>query len=343
MARTCDVALQARGELISAAHADISASRDLRPWQTAELIGRIQKSDTDATTFEALNATVFQLGCEYPYRDADDLRNDAHAWLRRISDMTRRPVCLKAHSELLTATGWLALLVGCLEYDMGLRTAAEVTRAAAHKLGTEAGNNEIIGWSHEMSAWFALNQGRYRDVISAACATQDGAQNHPVVVQLVAQESKALARMGKTEELRQRLEHGQSILSKFPEPENTDNHFIVDPAKWDFYATDVYRLAGEDALAVAHAEEVIASATAPDGSERSPMRMAEARLTLGVSAARAGDLERAVSLGQTALSTSRKSLPSLLMVASELDSELEQRFPDEPATTEFREVLRSLG
>jgi hypothetical protein len=105
---------------------------------------------------------------------------------------------------------------------------------------------------------------------------------------------------------------------------------------------DAYRLAGDDARATVHAHEVLKNGTAPDGTEIAPMRMAEARLTLAVAAARTDDLEGAVSLGRTALTTERKSLPSLLMVAGELDSELEQRFSDEPETAEFRELVRSL-
>src|SRR5690242_896379 len=69
-ARACDNALDARGELIAAAYMDIAANRDTKPWQTAELIGRIQRSDADSTTIDALNSTVFELGCEYAYRDA---------------------------------------------------------------------------------------------------------------------------------------------------------------------------------------------------------------------------------------------------------------------------------
>lgn len=67
-----------------------------------------------------------------------------------------------------------------------------------------------------------------------------------------------------------------------------------------------------------------------DGEEIAPMRIAEARLTLAVAAVRQGDLEKATSLGHEALSGARQSLPSLLMVAGELDSELERRFPHEP-------------
>jgi transcriptional regulator with XRE-family HTH domain len=351
LARVCDDALDARGELIATAHLDIAASRDNQPWQTAELIGRIQKSDASTTTLEALNSTVFELCCEYPFRDADSLRTEAHGWFRRIGTMLHKPTGLHAHQELLTSTGWLALLVGCLEYDMGMRTAAEVTRAAAQTLGEETDHPEIIAWTHEMAAWFALTQGRYKDVIAASQAAQHNARNHSVVVQLIAQEAKAIARIRhdtddstirENTELRRVLEHGQVLLNDFPVPKRTDHHFIVDPAKWNFYAMDAYRLAREDQLANEHANEVIRTGTGPDGSELAPMRMAESRLTLAVVAARNNDLEQAVSSGLTALASERRSLPSLMMVAGELDSELERRFPDETLTAEFRDALRTL-
>lgn len=51
-----------------------------------------------------------------------------------------------------------------------------------------------------------------------------------------------------------------------------------------------------------------------DGTERAPMRLAEARITLGVVAARQGDIEEVVHYGDHALNGRRKSLQSLLMV-----------------------------
>ena len=70
------------------------------------------------------------------------------------------------------------------------------------------------------------------------------------------------------------------------------------------------------------------------------MRIAEARLTLAVVAARRGNLEQATTLGLAALRGPRKSLPSLLMVAGELDIELDRRYPQDPPTLEFRDALR---
>lgn len=97
---------------------------------------------------------------------------------------------------------------------------------------------------------------------------------------------------------------------------------------------------GEDQLAEAYSHEVIATSTHFDGTERKPMRVAEARLTLGVIAAR---LDQAVAHGRQALVGDRKSLPSLLLCAQELGSLLRERYADEPAAMSFLEELRTLS
>jgi hypothetical protein len=139
------------------------------------------------------------------------------------------------------------------------------------------------------------------------------------------------------------LDRGQRSLEGHPRPDRPDHHFTVDPDKWDFYAMDAFRLAGDDEMAVHHAERVLVLGTKPDGTEKTPMRMAEARLTLGVAAARAGELERAVGMGTTAFAARRKSLPSLLLVAGELEVELWRRYPNESATSDYRAALRAIS
>ena len=337
VARLCDAALKAQGDLVAMAHLDIAARRDARPWQTTELLRRIQASDTAACTLDALRTTVNQLCCEYPYRDADELVADARDWLRHVAQLLRKPVGLRQHRELLTSAGWLALLVGCLEYDLGLRTSAQ---AAARQLAEEAGNSEILAWTFEMAAWFALTQRRYRDTLTATRSGRDASPSHAVVVQLIGQEAKALGRLRDAGGVRAALDQGRRLLDSFPVPERPQHHFVVDPNKWAFYAMDAYRMAGEDHLAEEYARVVLANSIGPDDVEHAPMRIAEARLTLGVVAARRGNLEEAIALGVTALRGPRKSLPSLLMVAGELDVELDRRYPNEAARTEFREALR---
>ncbi len=341
LARLCDEALRAKGELIASAREDVAAKLDRTPWQTAELVQRMQSSDTTSQTLETLHSTIEELCCQYNYRDALDLRREAHEWLQHVGGLLRRPVGLKAHQDLLVAGGWLALLAGCVEYDLGMRSAAEATRTAALQLGLEAAHPEIAGWGHEMTAWFALTQGRFRQAVEAAQRGQAVAQSSSVHVQLIAQEAKAKARLGESN-LSTVLASGKEMLDRLPYPDRPENHFKIDPAKWDYYAMDVHRIAGDDDLATQYATTVINDNVTPDGSELSPMRIAECRITLGIVAGREGDLEQAVELGKTGLRHGRQSKIHLLMIAGELDRELRDRFPDEGLVSEFEETLHGV-
>ncbi|MFE4968346.1 hypothetical protein [Streptomyces sp. NPDC056660] len=82
-----------------------------------------------------------------------------------------------------------------------------------------------------------------------------------MAVQLAAQEAKAWARIGDRRQVEVALDKGRRLLEGMPYPENLDNHFVVDPAKFDFYAVDCYRLVGEDKLAHTLAEEVLRAGT----------------------------------------------------------------------------------
>jgi hypothetical protein len=162
-------------------------------------------------------------------------------------------------------------------------------------------------------------------------------------VQLAAQEAKAWARIGDRRQTEIALDRGRRLLDSLPYPENLDNHFVVDPTKFDFYAMDCYRMLAEDKLAGNLADEVIRASTDFDGTERAPMRLAEARITLGVVAARQGDLEGAVHHGEQALNGRRKSLPSLLMVSRDLTRVLRERYSAERATQTYLRELEAIS
>jgi hypothetical protein len=106
---------------------------------------------------------------------------------------------------------------------------------------------------------------------------------------------------------------------------------------------DCYRHLGDDRIAESLATEVIGAATNFDGTERAPMRIAEARMTLGVVAARQGELEQAIQHGERALSNERKSLPSLIMVSRDLTRVLKDHYPNEPVTKTYLDELSAVG
>lgn len=315
---------------------------------TLEIISRIRTSSIDRATIDGLRFTVNRLCCEYRHAPPEQLLLTGRQWLRQITGLLDRRMTLAQHKEILALAGMLADLVGCMEYDTSDYHAAEATRRAALNLGEEAEDPEVIGWAHEMRAWFALTQGDYLGVLRAAEAGTAQAPGTRAAVQLASQRAKAWARIGDRRQVEVALDQGRTLLEHLPHPDNIDHHFAVNPAKWDFYAMDCYRLLGadhpdgtENRLAKAYAEDVIRISTDWDGTERAPMRIAEARVTLGVVAARQGDLEEAVSFGRNALHPSRASLPSLLMVHSELEAAVQEFGTSEPAT-EYLDELAAL-
>ncbi|MCF6525677.1 XRE family transcriptional regulator [Streptomyces sp. JJ36] len=311
--------------------------------ETTEILGRLSRSDVDEATLNALRVTADRLCSEYPYMPSEQLLIEGRQWLRRVVELRKKSLTLAQHREILALSGWLALLVGCVEYDSGDRYGAEATRRAALSIATESDIAEVAGWAHEMRAWFSLTTGDYRGVIAAAQAGAEVAPHHGVAVQLAGQEAKAWARLGDRRQVEVALDKGRRLLEGMPHPENLDNHFVVDPAKFDFYAMDCYRLVGEDRLARTLADEVLRVGTDFDGTERLPMRNAEARVTLGVTAAREGDLEQALTLGERALQGDRRSLPSLLMTSRELAAEVRNRYGSESSAQEYLSHLRDLG
>ena len=322
------------------AEADVLAMAGM---PTLELVSRLQRSDLDQATLDGLRIMADRLCSEYPFMPADQLLTEGRAWLRRMTAMQGQRITLKQHREILVLAGWVALLVGCVEYDTGNRQAAETTRQAALSLGADADHGEIMAWAHEIRAWINLTSGDYHGVIAAARAGTEIAPNTSVAVQLLTQEAKAWARIGDRRQTEVALDRGRRLLDSMPYPENLDHHFVVDPTKFDFYAMDCYRMLAEDKMAETLADEVIRASTDFDGTERAPMRLAEARITLGVVAARQGDLEHAVHYGEQALSGPRKSLPSLLMVSRDLTRVLKDRYPAERAAKTYIDQLTSVG
>ena len=229
------------------------------------------------------------------------------------------------------------------------RSAAEATRKAAWNLGEESGNAEVMAWSQEMRAWFALTRGDYRGVLDAADTGHAVAPRTGAAVQLHAQKAKAWARLGDRRQVEVALDQGRALLEQLPYPENLDNHFAVDPAKWDFYSMDCYRILGstdtastENKLAETYAREILRTGIDSTGFERTPMRNAEARITLGVIAARQGDLEQALDYGRQAISGQRLSVPSLLMVSGELATIVADRYPTNSDATSYLDQLGQL-
>lgn len=306
---------------------------------TAEVLARLRRSSVDGTTLDLARIAVEQLCIDYASEPGPVVLAEASRWLAEI-DRVRRDgqLTLRQLTEVYDLAGWLSLLVACLRHDTGDDRGAETMRRTALLLGRDLGSPDILGWCHEIAAWMALTRGDWASVLTAVQEGLAVAGTAPVAVQLHAQAAKSWARIGNPAEVAASLERGRELLERIPLPSNTRNHFVIDPAKWDFYAMDCARRVGNDGLASTLADAVIKNSTTPGGVVVSPMRMAEAELTQAAVEARAGDAAQAVTTAVAALERGRRSLPSLIMVGQEVADLVNGH----PAGAEFRQHLAEL-
>lgn len=310
----------------------------------------VTASDLGHGTLDTLQEAADLLCRAYPSAPATQLRQRTKQRLRYITQLLGGRLTLHQRRELLVTAGWLALLLGCLGYDLGEREQAETARQAAYQLGQQAGSGQIIAWSYEMTAWFALTEGRYNDVTDYTQAGQQYAGMTNAMVQLVLQQARGQARVGDRHAVHDSLNRGAKLLEQLPRPDHPEHHFVFDHTKWIFYAATCYTWLGDDEPAAEHAQEIIAYHTRPDGSSNAPMRTANAHIDLGIIHARHGDLDQAVHHGLTAFGFDRKTEGSLLSRAEDLDHLLDRRYPHERLADDFhqryfdeRAALQSTG
>jgi hypothetical protein len=306
-------------------------------FDTLELTRLAGMSDISAGTIEALYEAADLLCRAYPNTGAAMLRDRAKKRLRQVHELLGTRTTIDQHRELLVIAGWIAALLGCLHYDLGEREEAEAARQAAYQWAKQAGHGELMGWTFEMSAWFALVEGNYEQLIDAARGGQAVAGSSNAGVQLLLQEAKGWAYLGDRKQTDQALTRGADMLSGLPIPAHREHHFVFDRTKYAFYASTCYTVLGDNDRAEEHALEVIAQHTRPDGSTNAPMRIAHTRVDLGIVAARRGDLDGAVTYGESAFGFDRMSVTDLLARTGELDRTIQQRYRGERLAREFHE------
>jgi hypothetical protein len=317
----------------------MKAEADL--FDTMELARMAEISNIGPGTLETIEEATDLLCRAYPSTSPALLRDRTKHRLKYVLDLLKGPVTLHQHRELLVQAGWLAALLGCVHYDLGEREEAEAARLATYQMGKQTGHGELMGWAYEMSAWFALAEGRFEAVVDAARAGQAVAGACSAMVQLTLQEAKGHARLGSSthRETRQALERGANILGRLPTPSRPEHHFVFDHTKWIFYASTIYAYEGDEERAEEHATQVLTSHTRADGSTNAPMRSASARLDLGMVHARRGELDGAIQEGLRAFEYDRRSLTSLVAHANDLAKLLNERYPREPLATQFHDRL----
>ncbi len=307
-------------------------------FDTMELARMAGMSDLGAGAVEGLHEAVELLCRAYATTPTTALKARTKQRLHNVIRMLSGRLTLAQHRELLVSAGWLSALLGCLHYDAGEREQAEIARQAAFQMAKEAGHSEIMAWTREMAAWFAIVEHRFEEAALHAQTGQDMLKNPTsATVQLILKQAQSLARAGDRPGASDALARAAKTLDQVPHPEHPEHHFVFDRSKWLMYASTCYVWLGDDERSEETAHELIDQHTRPDGSVRSPMRVANAYMDLGIVHARRGDLDAAIQHGANALSWERKSNIDLLDRAEDLSQVLRQYYPGEASIRDFDE------
>ncbi len=304
-----------------------------------ELARRAEASDLGGSTVELLQASADRLCRDYPTVDPRVLSGHARTHLGYVTDLLGKRVTLAQHRDLLAVAGWLSALLACTCYDAGDPGAAETARRMVRQFGEHAGHGELIAWSFEIAAWYALVEGRTAQAVALCEAGLAHAGVSNAAVQLTVQASRAYARLG-DDRAGKMLAAGGAVLARLPVPEHPEHHFVFDRDKFEFYTATVYTWLGtDDAAAEENAREVVARCHGPGGAIIWPTRLSTTLVNLGQIAGRRGDLDEAVGLGQESLRCGRRSA-ELLPRAAELERRLAARYGAERLVNEYGELLR---
>jgi tetratricopeptide (TPR) repeat protein len=305
------------------------------------MIQEADRSDIGAGTIESLYTVFDKLCRDYPCVPASELQVKLKRFYRRIMMLREGRMTYAQHRELLALSGWATALLACVDWDLNQRDAAETARAATLRFAKEIGHAELNAWSYEMQAWFALTEGRYSDVTSIAKAAQVIGGENSAIVQLIMQEARGWSRLGNQKAAMSAIDRGHDLLERLP-VYNYPRHFIYDRTKFPFYVASCHQWLGNYDKAEEFAQQVLHECEVNGTADRSPMRLADTNITLGLIRAERGDVDAATEAGFRALSYERKSGPSLLIRAAELDSSLRNKFPHDRRVEEFSEALSRL-
>jgi transcriptional regulator with XRE-family HTH domain len=314
---------------VPGAHGDEGVTDAL---EAVELAKRARSGDVSAATLEGLTLGVHELCRRYTRVAPADLVDAVRAYRRHVFELLDARATLRQRRELIVTAGWLSLLAACLHVDLGQQTAAGASRRAAHDLGVDAGDRQIVAWGLEVRAWQAILARRYEDAVKLCRAGSDLAgDDTSAAVQLTAQEARAQARLGRARETHDALDRASASCSRLPKPEHPDHHFMFDSRKLTSYTATALAWLGDGERAEPFAREVIDMRR----REGRPRRVATARIDLALIFAQRDRPEEACDLAHLALASGRLGRSNIWRVG-ELDDALNRR-ADAPEVQMFHE------
>jgi tetratricopeptide (TPR) repeat protein len=165
--------------------------------EAMELARLAEASDVGADTLASVERAVERLRDAAASAPPGSLLPAVRAQRRYVGGLLDGRLTVAQRRRLLTAAGWLSLVLARLHFEAGERDAAEASRDAALRLARQAGDAELATWVLEAAAWWALVDGRLREAVELARTGQDRAPPaSAAAVQLALHEAQAWRQLG---------------------------------------------------------------------------------------------------------------------------------------------------
>jgi transcriptional regulator with XRE-family HTH domain len=289
-----------------------------------ELARRVSASDVGTETLSQLENIVDELAVAYPTSAPADLALRLRGYLSYVARLMDGRKTLGEHRRLLVIGGWLSLLAATVHIDLKQPNAARAQLRTADSLALHAEHDEIRAWSYETEAWWRLTDGDYPRALALSRRAQDFAPvGSSIAIQAVAQEGRALARLGHQRETYDAIGRVEELVSPLPIPDRPEHHYRYDPTKAVAYLATTLAWAGDPA-AEGFAREIIVRLAPGKDVTKWPRRVATANLDLALALIVSDRPDEACDATERAIS-SGSVVPSNHWRAAEVVSAVERR------------------
>jgi transcriptional regulator with XRE-family HTH domain len=205
------------GPAAGTAPGEAAGSRSDAVVEAMELARLAEASDVGADALASVERAVGRLRGAAASAPPGSLLPAVRAQRRYVGRLLDGRLTVAQRRRLLTAAGWLSVVLARLHFEAGERDAAEASRDAALRLARQAGDAELAAWVLEAAAWWALVDGRLRDAIELARAGQDRAPPaSSAAVQLALHEAQAWRQLGDPAEAEGALRQAALLRGMLP-------------------------------------------------------------------------------------------------------------------------------
>jgi transcriptional regulator with XRE-family HTH domain len=315
---------------------ELPNSDEFEAW---ELMRRVEASDVGAETLNRLEHSFDLLAMAYPISPPKELLQSVRqhtAYVTRLMDARKT---LQEHRRLLVVGGWLSLLGATLHIDLTQDSAATARLQTAAALAKQAEHHEIEAWCYETEAWRVLTAGDFKRATKLSQIAQGIAPaGSSAKIQATAQEGRAEARLGHSDETYSAINRVQEMSASLPRPDNPEHHYRYDPAKSLSYTATTLAWIG-DRAAEAYAREVIAQLDPSDDIAKWPRRVASANIDLALVLLKDNRMDEACDAASKAILSGRV-VPSNRWRALEVVTDVEAR--QLPEASDLREAYQGM-